>query len=145
MFPSSKERDVNECFELSSVTRRPSKFITTVSGIKYKNIVTGKGAICKSGDKITVNYNLWLGKFNAKQKVDSSSFYEKPFQFILKKDNNMISGWNEIFFLNMKIGTKRYVIIPPDLGYGEEGVEGIIPPNSTLYFEIELLSIDNKA
>lgn len=123
-------------------------FITRESGIKYKNIVTGKGAKAKLGDTVSMNYTLWLDKFNGKEQIDSSYDRKTPLQFVIGK-GLVIAGWDEILQVDMTVGTKREVIIPPKLGYGEKGFvteEGVvfIPGNATLYFVMELVSIDEK-
>lgn len=123
-------------------------FITRESGIKYKNIVTGKGAKAKLGDTVSMNYTLWLDKFNGKEQIESSYDRKTPLQFVIGK-GLVIAGWDEILQVDMTVGTKREVIIPPKLGYGEKGfvnTEGVvfIPGNATLYFVMELVSIDEK-
>uniref|UniRef100_A0A6C0K1Z7 peptidylprolyl isomerase n=1 Tax=viral metagenome TaxID=1070528 RepID=A0A6C0K1Z7_9ZZZZ len=128
--------------------KNKEKFITTESGIKYKNIVTGKGAKAKLGDTVSMNYTLWLDNLNGKEQIDSSYDRKAPLQFVIGK-GLVIAGWDEILQVDMTVGTKREVIIPPKLGYGENGIvnaEGVvfIPGNATLYFVMELVSIDEK-
>jgi peptidylprolyl isomerase len=108
---------------------------TSSSGLKYVDLVVGTGASPKPGQVVTVHYTGWLtdGK-----KFDSSLDRGMPFQFPLGQ-GRVIKGWDE-GVSTMKIGGKRKLIIPPDLAYGAKDVgNGLIPPNSTLVFEVELL------
>jgi FKBP-type peptidyl-prolyl cis-trans isomerase len=112
------------------------KLITTPSGLQYTDIVVGKGPAPQPGQLAVVNYTGWLedGK-----KFDSSLDRGVPFEFRLGQ-GKVIKGWEE-GVSTMKVGGKRKLIIPPELGYGDRGVPGVIPPNATLVFEIELLNI----
>lgn len=135
--------------ETKSIAVNKSKFITRNSGLKYKKIVNGKGPVAKLGDTISANYILWLEGINSNILIQSSYHDGQPFQFTLGT-GNVIKGWDEIFQCNMRVGTKRYVIVPPNLAYEGDDItdtttgEIIIPKNSTLYFLLELVSIDNK-
>jgi peptidylprolyl isomerase len=107
------------------------------SGLKYVDLVPGTGASPQVGQMVSVHYTGWLvdGK-----KFDSSVDRGQPFQFMLGK-GQVIKGWDE-GVASMKIGGKRKLIIPPALGYGGRSVgNGLIPPNSTLVFEVELLGV----
>lgn len=111
--------------------------ITTASGLKYVDLVAGTGAEAKKGDRVVVHYTGWLtdGK-----KFDSSVDRDEPFIFNLGA-GEVIKGWDE-GVSSMKIGGKRKLIIPANLGYGSRGAGGVIPPNATLVFEVELLNIE---
>ena len=113
-----------------------NKIVTTNSGLKYEILKEGDGAVAKAGDKVKVHYTGWLtdGK-----KFDSSVDRGQPFQFNLGA-GQVIKGWDE-GVAGMKVGEKRKLTIPPDLGYGARGAGGVIPPNATLIFEVELLGI----
>ena len=114
------------------------KTITTSSGLQYVVLKEGTGAAAKAGDKVKVHYTGWLtdGK-----KFDSSVDRGKPFEFTLGQ-KKVIKGWEEGVAL-MKVGSKHKLIIPADLGYGERGAGGgLIPPNATLVFEVELLGVN---
>jgi len=109
--------------------------ITTPSGLKYVDIVVGTGASPQPGDRITVHYS---GTLQNGQKFDSSYDRGQPFTFQIGM-GRVIKGWDE-GVMTMKVGGKRRLIIPPELGYGQRDM-GKIPPNSTLIFEVELLGI----
>jgi len=112
--------------------------IKTKSGLKYLDLKKGDGAEAKKGAKVFVHYTGWLT--NGK-KFDSSLDSGKPFDFELGA-GDVIKGWDE-GVAGMKVGGKRKLIIPPDLGYGARGTpDGTIPPNSTLIFEVELLKVE---
>jgi FKBP-type peptidyl-prolyl cis-trans isomerase FkpA len=110
---------------------------TTPSGLQYDDLVVGEGAAARSGQYVTVHYTGWLedGK-----KFDSSLDRGDPFAFNLGK-GQVIAGWDE-GVQGMKVGGKRKLTIPPDLGYGQFGAGGVIPPNATLLFEVELLGVE---
>jgi FKBP-type peptidyl-prolyl cis-trans isomerase len=112
------------------------KVITTPSGLKYVDLVTGTGAEAKNGQRVKVHYTGWL---KDGQKFDSSVDRGQPFEFPLG-GGRVIKGWDE-GVAGMKVGGKRKLIIPPDLGYGAAGAGGVIPPNAELTFEVELLGI----
>ena len=109
--------------------------VTTPSGLKYVNIMVGTGATPKVGDTVQVHYT---GRFT-NGKVFDSSVGKQPFQFVLGR-GQVIKGWDEGVG-SMKVGGKRKLIIPPDLAYGAAGYPGVIPPNSTLTFVVQLLKI----
>ncbi len=112
------------------------KTVTTPSGLQYQDLVVGKGAQPKSGGTVIVHYTGWLT--NGK-KFDSSVDRRKPFDFVLGQ-GQVIKGWDE-GVATMRVGGKRKLTIPPDLAYGSRGVPGVIPPQSTLVFEVQLLAI----
>ena len=116
------------------------KMATTKSGLKYVDQMVGSGDVAMKGNTVSVHYTGWFyteGKRGAK--FDSSLDRKMPFEFKLGA-RQVIPGWDE-GVEGMKVGGKRELIIPPDLGYGPRGMPGIIPPNSTLNFEIELLKV----
>ena len=112
------------------------QIIETASGLGYVDLVEGTGATPKTGESVTVHYTGWLtdGK-----KFDSSLDRKQPFNFTLGA-GMVIKGWDQ-GVLGMKVGGKRKLTIPSDLGYGAKGFAGAIPPNATLVFEVELLQV----
>lgn len=113
------------------------KTVTTASGLKYEDLTVGEGAEAKSGDRVSVHYTGWLENGT---KFDSSVDRGRPFDFPLGA-GRVIKGWDQ-GVAGMKVGGKRKLTIPPALGYGERGAGGVIPPNATLVFEVELLKIN---
>jgi FKBP-type peptidyl-prolyl cis-trans isomerase FkpA len=109
---------------------------TTPSGLKYKDVNIGSGAEAQAGDLVSVHYSGYLTDGT---KFDSSVDREQPFQFQLGA-GNVIAGWDE-GVAGMRVGGKRQLLIPPELGYGANGAGEAIPPNATLFFEVELLEI----
>ncbi len=113
------------------------KAVTTADGLKYWDVKVGLGATATTGHKVKVHYTGWLT--NGK-KFDSSVDRKQPFEFQLGA-GQVIKGWDE-GVAGMKVGGKRRLEIPPALGYGSRGVGGgLIPPNSTLLFDVELLDV----
>ncbi len=108
----------------------------TDSGLKYEDTIVGNGDTAAAGQSVSVHYTGWLtdGK-----KFDSSKDRNDPFEFKLGA-GQVIRGWDE-GVQGMKIGGTRKLTIPPQLGYGARGASGVIPPNATLVFEVELLAI----
>lgn len=104
--------------------------------LKFETIVRGAGVSPKRGDRVTVHYT---GVLENGTKFDSSVDRNEPFRFVLGL-RQVISGW-EIGVARMKVGDKVKLTLPPDLAYGKSGYPGIIPPNATLIFEIELLEV----
>lgn len=138
-------------------------FITTESGLKYKVIKEGNGAVPPQGALVKAHYTGWLEDFNSPKKFDSSKDRNRPFQFKVGTGTfrgkmyccaievvctltvsflagQVIRGWDESFG-TMRVGEERLIILPPNLAYGERGAGGIIPPGATLYFDVELLGI----
>jgi FKBP-type peptidyl-prolyl cis-trans isomerase len=113
-----------------------AKPVTTASGLVYLDEVVGTGPAAKAGDMVAVHYTGWL---TDKTKFDSSRDRGVPFEFPLGQ-GRVIPGWDE-GVAGMKVGGKRKLTIPPDLGYGAAGAGGRIPPNATLLFDVELLGI----
>jgi FKBP-type peptidyl-prolyl cis-trans isomerase FkpA len=110
--------------------------VTTPSGLKYEDLQPGDGAAAQAGQKAKVHYTGWLANG---QKFDSSVDRNDPFEFTLGA-GQVIRGWDE-GVAGMKVGGKRRLTIPPELGYGVRGAAGVIPPNSALIFEVELLGV----
>lgn len=112
--------------------------ITTPSGLQYEDTTVGGGAEAKPGQHVHVHYTGWLYTHGVQgAKFDSSVDRNDPFAFSLGA-GMVIKGWDE-GVAGMKIGGKRTLIIPPQLGYGARGAGGVIPPNATLKFDVELL------
>src|SRR5438270_13934520 len=117
-----------------------NQVIEMPNGLKYTDTKTGDGATATSGNKVSVHYTGWLYNNGAKgTKFDSSVDRGQPFQFTLGA-HQVIAGWDE-GVAGMKVGGKRTLIIPPELGYGARGAGGVIPPNATLMFDVELLGV----
>lgn len=110
--------------------------VTTPSGLKYIDEVVGTGPSPQKGQQVTVHY---VGTLEDGKKFDSSRDRNQPFTFTIGV-GQVIKGWDE-GVMSMKVGGKRKLIIPPDLGYGSRGAPPAIPPNATLTFEVELLSV----
>ncbi len=117
--------------------------ITTPSGLQYEDRVAGSGDEAKAGQHVRVHYTGWLHDPSAEngrgRKFDSSKDRGDPFAFPLGA-GHVIGGWDE-GVQGMKVGGTRVLLIPPGLGYGARGAGGVIPPNATLVFEVDLLAI----
>lgn len=109
---------------------------TTSSGLQYVDLVEGEGITPKTGQNVTVHYT---GTLESGKKFDSSVDRGTPFSFKIGV-GQVIKGWDEGVG-TMKVGGRRTLIIPPDLGYGARGAGGVIPPNATLLFDVELLDV----
>ena len=105
-------------------------------GLKYTDDQVGTGTEAQAGKTVSVHYTGWLLDGT---KFDSSKDRNQPFSFPLGR-GQVIKGWDE-GVAGMKVGGKRTLVIPPDLGYGARGAGGVIPPNATLLFEVELLAV----
>jgi FKBP-type peptidyl-prolyl cis-trans isomerase len=122
------------------VNAATNQVIEMPNGLKYTDTTTGNGATATPGNKVSVHYTGWLYNNGAKgAKFDSSVDRGQPFQFTLGA-HQVIAGWDE-GVAGMKVGGKRTLIIPPELGYGARGAGGVIPPNATLMFDVELLGV----
>ena len=117
-----------------------SKMTKTPSGLRYEDTKVGAGASPQKGQTCVMNYTGWLWENGAKgKKFDSSLDRGTPFSFPIGQ-GRVIKGWDE-GVATMKVGGQRVLLIPPDLGYGSRGASGVIPPNATLIFEVELLEV----
>lgn len=113
---------------------------TTPSGLQYEDTTVGDGAAAVAGQHVSVHYTGWLYTNETKgAKFDSSKDRGDPFGFDLGR-GQVIRGWDE-GVQGMKVGGKRTLVIPPELGYGARGAGGVIPPNATLLFDVELLAV----
>ena len=115
--------------------------ITNASGLQYDDIKVGDGAEAKAGRNVTVHYTGWLRNDDGSKgpTFDSSKDRTDPFAFALGA-GMVIRGWDE-GVPGMKVGGTRQLNIPADLGYGSRGAGGVIPPNATLIFDVELLGV----
>jgi FKBP-type peptidyl-prolyl cis-trans isomerase len=127
--PQGKDKDKDK-------DKKEEKVITTKSGLKYVDLKEGTGDEAKSGQTVEVHYTGWLKDGT---KFDSSKDRVQPFKFPLGA-GRVIKGWDE-GVAGMKVGGKRKLIIPPELGYGKRGAGGVIPPDAELTFEVELLGV----
>jgi FKBP-type peptidyl-prolyl cis-trans isomerase FkpA len=109
---------------------------TTASGLIIEDLVVGQGDAAQAGQRVSVHYTGWL---TDGQKFDSSKDRNEPFDFPLGR-GHVIAGWDE-GVAGMQVGGSRKLTIPPHLGYGARGAGGVIPPNATLVFEVELLEL----
>ncbi len=115
----------------------------TASGLQYDDTTAGSGAEASAGQRVSVHYTGWLHDPTATngrgKKFDSSKDRGDPFRFHLGA-GQVIAGWDE-GVQGMKVGGTRVLLIPADLGYGAQGAGGVIPPNATLVFEVDLLAV----
>src|SRR5512137_2226408 len=122
--------------EAAAATQPAAAEVTTASGLKYVDLKVGDGPSPQPGQTAVVHYTGWLTNGT---KFDSSVDRGQPFEFPLGA-GRVIKGWDE-GVATMKVGGKRKLTIPPELGYGARGAGGVIPPNATLIFDVELLAI----
>ena len=113
-----------------------------MSELKINDLTTGQGDAAQPGDTVLVNYTGWLYENGKKTTQFDSSIGREPFEVTIGM-TQVIKGWTQ-GLVGMKVGGKRELIIPPDLGYGARGAGGVIPPNATLHFEIDLLKLAKK-
>jgi FKBP-type peptidyl-prolyl cis-trans isomerase len=121
---------------IASKTMSDANEVTTPSGLKYVDLEEGTGATPQAGQKVTVHYT---GTLEDGTKFDSSRDRKQPFDFKIGV-GQVIKGWDEGVG-TMKVGGRRQLIIPAELGYGARGAGGVIPPNATLLFDVELLKV----
>ena len=123
-----------------SIRNERTAMITTASGLQYEDTAPGSGAEAVAGQQVSVHYTGWLYNDGVKgAKFDSSKDRNEPFEFGLGQ-GMVIKGWDE-GVQGMAVGGQRTLVIPPALGYGARGAGGVIPPNATLMFEVELLGV----
>ena len=122
-------------FGVACGSTNPHALISTASGLQYKDLVVGTGEKASDGALAVVHYTGWLEDGT---KFDSSLDRGEPFEFVIGQ-GQVIKGWDE-GVESMRVGGKRELIIPPELAYGDRGV-GVIPPGSTLRFEVELIEL----
>ena len=124
----------------AAMAQTPGKVMTTASGLQIIDTAVGTGATPKPGQICVVHYTGWLYEDGQKgKKFDSSVDRNNPLEFPVGQ-RRVIAGWDE-GVASMKVGGKRTLIIPPELGYGARGAAGVIPPNATLIFDVELLDV----
>jgi peptidylprolyl isomerase len=129
-----------DCLPSSAMAQAVGKLMTTDSGLKFEDVTVGTGATPTRGQICVMHYTGWLYENGAKtKKFDSSVDRNEPFEFPIGMQR-VIKGWDE-GVATMKVGGKRTLIIPPELGYGARGAGGVIPPNATLIFDVELLDV----
>ena len=121
---------------IATAAKKGTKTITTPSGLRYTILKAGKGATPKPGQEVFVHYT---GTLTNGKKFDSSRDKGQPFSFKVGA-GQVIPGWDEALS-TMKVGERRQLTIPPKLGYGAAGAGGVIPPNATLIFDVELLKL----
>ncbi|MGE3144904.1 MAG: FKBP-type peptidyl-prolyl cis-trans isomerase [Pseudorhodoplanes sp.] len=123
-----------------SMSQSATSPVTTSSGLQYIDTKPGTGAQPKQNQTAVVHYTGWLYENGVKgRKFDSSVDRNEPFEFPVGA-GRVIKGWDE-GVAGMKVGGKRTLIVPPQLGYGARGAGGVIPPNATLMFDVELLGL----
>ncbi|WP_083992030.1 MULTISPECIES: FKBP-type peptidyl-prolyl cis-trans isomerase [Bradyrhizobium] len=124
----------------TAMAQTAGKPMTTASGLQIIDSQVGTGASPKTGQTCVMHYTGWLYENGQKgKKFDSSVDRNEPFEFPIGQ-GRVIKGWDE-GVATMKVGGKRTLIIPPNLGYGARGAGGVIPPNATLMFDVELLGV----
>lgn len=133
---STAETDTDTTDTEDSAPAPDAERITTDSGLQYIEVVEGTGAKPQPGQRVTVHYT---GTLEDGTQFDSSRDRNRPFSFTIGV-GQVIKGWDE-GISTMRVGGRRQLIVPPELGYGARGAGGVIPPNATLIFDVELLRI----
>lgn len=136
--PACSEKESKTATGKGVETQIAAGAVKTASGLSYTDLVVGTGAVPVSGKKVTVHYT---GTLENGKKFDSSLDRGQPFVFRIGA-GEVIPGWDE-GVISMKVGGKRKLIVPSQLGYGPAGAGGVIPPNATLIFDVELLAAEN--
>lgn len=134
--PACSQKDTKSGGEQPAVGAAPAGMVTTPSGLAYQDLVAGSGPTPTAGKLVRVHYTGWLQNGT---KFDSSLDRGQPFEFPIGA-GQVIPGWDE-GVMTMKVGGKRKLVIPPQLGYGAAGAGSDIPPNATLIFEVLLLDV----
>ena len=138
--PAKAEAPAAAKAEAPAETKKESKMVKTESGLGYEDLVVGTGPSPVTGQTCVMHYTGWLWVNEAKgTKFDSSVDRGSPFEFPIGR-GRVIKGWDE-GVSTMKVGGKRTLLIPPQLGYGDRGAGNVIPPGATLLFEVELLGV----
>jgi peptidylprolyl isomerase len=132
--PACSQKETKTVTETRQAIPENGKSVTTASGLIYTDLVVGTGPSPIAGKQVKVHYTGWLENGT---KFDSSLDHGQPFAFTIGA-GQVIPGWDE-GVMTMKTGGKRKLVIPPQLGYGSAGAGGVIPPDATLIFEVELL------
>lgn len=139
VLPAAASQKDNAAPSKDAEKKSESKMTKTSSGLQYEDTVVGTGDTPKAGQTCVVHYTGWLWENGSKgKKFDSSVDRGTPLEFSL--GGRVIKGWNE-GVATMKVGGKRTLLIPPQLAYGPSGYSGVIPPNATLIFDIELIAV----
>lgn len=134
--PACSQKEAKSASEKASESQAISGAVKTASGLSYTDIVKGNGDAPTSGKNVTVHYT---GTLEDGKKFDSSVDRGQPFVFRIGA-GEVIPGWDE-GIMSMRVGGKRKLVIPSQLGYGAAGAGGVIPPNATLIFDVELLAV----
>jgi peptidylprolyl isomerase len=127
--------------EAPRAAKKESKMVKTESGLGYEDLVVGTGPSPETGQTCVMHYTgwLWVNEEKGPKPFDSSVDRGSPFEFPIGR-GRVIKGWDE-GVSTMKVGGKRTLLIPPQLGYGDRGAGNVIPPGATLLFEVELLGV----
>ena len=141
VFPAASQKDNNAPKDSEKKTEKTEgKMHRSPTGLQYEDTVVGTGDSPRDGQTCVVHYTGWLWENGAKgAKFDSSVDKGRPIEFVMGQ-HRVIKGWEEGIG-PMKVGGKRTLLIPPAIGYGAPGRPPVIPPNSTLYFEVELVGV----
>lgn len=132
----AQAQKTKKSLEGTKMAQANSNWVKTPSGLQYQDVKVGTGPSPRQGQTVVVHYTGWLTNGN---KFDSSHDRNQPFEFHLGM-GEVIKGWDEGVG-SMKVGGKRKLTIPPNLGYGDRGAGGVIPPGATLVFEVDLLGL----
>ena len=141
VIPACSQKEAKGTAETAPQAVQPAavnaQTVKTASGLAYQDVMAGTGAVPVSGKQVKVHYTGWLENGT---RFDSSVDRNDPFVFVIGA-GQVIPGWDE-GVSSMKVGGKRRLIVPSKLAYGEQGAGGVIPPNATLIFDVELLDVE---